>query len=240
MPRFSPPRTLLVLVLRGCMVESYSATTPYPIQWVVKRLHQTFGATFPYSSPLTWLVVAIRWIRTIHPWHPLQEDQTLAQRTRPGDATTLRSNAAPRLRKQYKIAKIRQTLLDMLRDIDFPLRNNYLPWSSLEGDLRKHGYEITNWPSGVLRENDKGINALTARNVNKLYFALTQANGEGRPRFVGCVDRSTDQDEVVTQVQNMASSKRRLENDHHDGKGKRTRFEAVRTAEYYTGHGTEG
>ncbi|KIJ13227.1 hypothetical protein PAXINDRAFT_170665, partial [Paxillus involutus ATCC 200175] len=89
----------------------------------------------------------------------------------------LRFNAAPDgdLRKRHKIAKIKKILIDMLREIDFPLHNRYLPWSTLEGDLQKRGYKITNWPSRVPRENDKGINTLSAGHVHELYVALTQA-----------------------------------------------------------------
>ncbi|KIK75273.1 hypothetical protein PAXRUDRAFT_499036 [Paxillus rubicundulus Ve08.2h10] len=138
--------------------------------------------------------------------------------------------------------------------IDFPLHNRYLPWSTLERDLQKHGYEITNWPPGIPRENDKGINTLSAGHVHKLYVALTQCREEDRPQFVRRLDQSigmstikcrscssfirhTDQNEGVTQVRNMANSKRGLDIDHYDGKGKRARFK-VTTAEHYAGHST--
>jgi hypothetical protein len=75
--------------------------------------------------------------------------------------------------------------------IDFPLHNRYLPWSTLEGDLHKHGYEIINWPSSIPRENDKGIRSLSAGHVRKLYDALTQARDEDQPRFIRRVDQST-------------------------------------------------
>ncbi|KIJ10897.1 hypothetical protein PAXINDRAFT_16179 [Paxillus involutus ATCC 200175] len=170
-----------------------------------------------------------------------QGQQFSAPMTQPGYVTTFNFDSAPNsdLKKRHKIAEIKRILIDMLREINFPLHNNYLPWSTLEVDLQKHGYEITNWPSGVLRENDKGINTLNAEHVQKLYLALTQANDDDRPRFVRRVDRPTDQDEGVTAVRNVASSKRRLAVDHGDGKGKRTRFK-VMTAENYAGHSTEG
>ncbi|KAF8837539.1 hypothetical protein BDN67DRAFT_181702 [Paxillus ammoniavirescens] len=119
--------------------------------------------------------------------------QAPANSTQPGDITTSRFNAAPNgeLKKRHKIAKIKEILIDMLRKIDFPLYNRYLPWSTLEGDLQKHSYEITNWPSGVPRENDKGIHTLSAGHVHKLYLALTQARVEDRPRFVRCVGQPT-------------------------------------------------
>jgi hypothetical protein len=82
-------------------------------------------------------------------------------------------------------------------EIEFPLHNRYLPWSTLEGDLQKHGYEITNWPSGVPRENDKGIHTLSAGHVHKLYLALTQARVEDRPRFVRRVDQSTGMSSIA-------------------------------------------
>ncbi|KAF8834729.1 hypothetical protein BDN67DRAFT_975802 [Paxillus ammoniavirescens] len=192
-----------------------------------------------------------------------QEQQISAPSTQPGDVTTLIFNSAPNgdLKKRHKIARIKEILIDMLRKsilrcilrrllilmpsvcvagaIDFPLHNRYLPWSTLEGDLQKHGFEITNWPSGVPRENDKGINTLSAGHVHKLYLALTQARVEDRPRFARHVDQSTDQDQGMTHVPNLPGSKRRLEITHNDGKGKRTRFK-VTTAEHYAGQSTGG
>ncbi|KIJ06592.1 hypothetical protein PAXINDRAFT_20221 [Paxillus involutus ATCC 200175] len=169
-----------------------------------------------------------------------EEQLTPANSTRPGDVTTLRFNATPigDLKKRHKIAKIKEILIDMLREIKFPLHNRYLPWSTLEGDLQKHGYEITNWPSGVPRENDKGIHTLSAGHVHKLYLALTQARVEDRPRFIRLVDQSTDQDQGMTPVHNGPGSKRRLDIAHNDGKGKRTKFK-VTTAEYYASQSTD-
>ncbi|KIJ09518.1 hypothetical protein PAXINDRAFT_172472 [Paxillus involutus ATCC 200175] len=132
----------------------------------------------------------------------------------------------------------------MLREIEFPLHSRYLPWSTLEGDLQKHGYDITNWPSGVPRENDKGIHTLSAGHVHKLYLALTQAKVEDRPRFVRRVDQSTecgtqtDQDHGMTPVPNGPGPKRRLDIAHNGGKGKRTKFK-VTTAEYYASQSTD-
>ncbi|KAF8834854.1 hypothetical protein BDN67DRAFT_512284 [Paxillus ammoniavirescens] len=125
--------------------------------------------------------------------------QTPANSTRPGDVTILSFNATPTsdLKKRHKIARIKEILIDMLRKIDFPLHNRYLPWSTLEGDLQKHGYEITNWPSGVPRENDKGIHTLSAGHVHKLYAAFTQVQDEDRPRFVRRVDQLTGMSSTV-------------------------------------------
>ncbi|KIJ08675.1 hypothetical protein PAXINDRAFT_18196 [Paxillus involutus ATCC 200175] len=166
--------------------------------------------------------------------------QTAANSTQPGDVATLRFNAAPTsdLKKCHKIAKVKEILIDMLREIKFPLHNRYLPWSTLEGDLQKHGYEITNWPSGVRRENDKGIHTLSAGHVHKLYLALTQGRDEDRPRFIRRVDQSTDQNQGTTPVPNGPGSKRRLDIAHNGGKGKRTKFK-VTTAEYYASQSTD-
>ncbi|KIJ07488.1 hypothetical protein PAXINDRAFT_19326 [Paxillus involutus ATCC 200175] len=125
--------------------------------------------------------------------------QVSAPTTQPGDVMILRLNSVPNgnLKKRHKIASIKKILIDMLCAIDFPLHNHYLPWSTLEGDLRKHGYEITNWPSGVLRENDKGINTLSAGHIHKLYAAFTQVRDEDRPRFVRRVDQSTGRGRVT-------------------------------------------
>ncbi|KIJ13226.1 hypothetical protein PAXINDRAFT_100817 [Paxillus involutus ATCC 200175] len=171
----------------------------------------------------------------------IQEQHISAPSTQPGDVTTVIFNPAPNvdLKKRHKIARIKEILIEMLRAIDFPLHNRYLPWSMLEGDLQKHGYEITHWPSGVPRENDKGISTLSAGQVNKLYLALTQATDLDRPRFIRRVDQSTDQDKGMTPVPNGPGSKRRLEIVHNDGNGKRTRFKVI-TAEYYAGQSTDG
>ncbi|KAF9218758.1 hypothetical protein BS17DRAFT_790703 [Gyrodon lividus] len=148
----------------------------------------------------------------------------------------------------------------MLREITFPVRNNRLPWYTLEDDLRTHGYAIINWPSGVPRENDKGVYTLSAAHVDKLYFALTQAGDADRLRFVSRVDGPTgtsliawcdtfltaarwilqcrcrtDLEECMTPVRNAGRSKRRVKVDHYDRKGKRMRFK-VTTAEYYADH----
>ncbi|KIJ06152.1 hypothetical protein PAXINDRAFT_20642 [Paxillus involutus ATCC 200175] len=152
-----------------------------------------------------------------------EEQQTPANSTQPGDVTTLRFNAAPigDLKKRHKIAKIKEILIDMLREIDFPLHNRYLPWSTLEGDLQKHGYGITNWPSGVPRENDKGIHTLRLKIVPGSFAVWIN-----------------QQDQDMTPVHNGPGPKRRLDIAHNDGKGKRTKFK-VTTAEYYASQSTD-
>ncbi|KAF8834727.1 hypothetical protein BDN67DRAFT_975798 [Paxillus ammoniavirescens] len=67
---------------------------------------------------------------------------------------------------------------------DFPL-------FTLEGDLQKHSYEITNWLFGVPHENDEGINTLSVGHLHKLYVALTQVINEGRSQLLRCVGQST-------------------------------------------------
>ena len=73
--------------------------------------------------------------------------------------------------KTRKIDKIKQKLVEMLREsfqhlkhvlnqsttmytgeIGFKLSNFRLPWSTLDGDLRRKGYIIVNWPQGVSRD----------------------------------------------------------------------------------------
>ena len=97
------------------------------------------------------------------------------------------SNGDPR--KSRKIDKIKQKLVDMLREcfhymqytfgrpqytgeIGFRLPKNRLPWSTLGGDLEKKGYAVANWPAGVVRDKDKGISGLSAEDVDKLLDAL--------------------------------------------------------------------
>ncbi|KAF9231144.1 hypothetical protein BU15DRAFT_68582 [Melanogaster broomeanus] len=167
----------------------------------------------------------------------IQGEQTLVQSTNSADVPISRFTSAPDgdLKKNQKIEEIKQILIEMLREIRFPLRKNRLPWFTLEGDLQKHGYMLVNWPSRVPRENDKGIRSLNAAQVDRLYFSVKQGRDTDRLRFESCVDELTDQDENMIVVQNAGSSKRRAEIDDHDGQGRRTRFR-VTTAEYYAGH----
>ncbi|KAF8447302.1 hypothetical protein L210DRAFT_3627943, partial [Boletus edulis BED1] len=79
-------------------------------------------------------------------------------------------NADPK--RIHKIDKIKQKLVDMLREIGFKLSNGRLPWSTLEGDLCKKGYTILNWPHGVVRDRDKGISGLSAEDTDRLHDAL--------------------------------------------------------------------
>ncbi|KAF8833069.1 hypothetical protein BDN67DRAFT_58798 [Paxillus ammoniavirescens] len=71
-----------------------------------------------------------------------EEQQNPANSTQLGDVTILSFNATPTsdLKRRHKIARIKEILIDMLRKIDFPLHNRYLPWSTLKGDLQKHGF----------------------------------------------------------------------------------------------------
>ncbi|KAF9233678.1 hypothetical protein BU15DRAFT_66386 [Melanogaster broomeanus] len=135
------------------------------------------------------------------------------------------------LKKNQKIAEIKQILIEMLCEIRFPMRKNRLPWFTLEDEVQKHGYMIVNWPSGVPRENDKGISSLNTAQADTLYFAVKQATDTDRLRFERCVDGPTDQDESVRVVRNAGSSKRRVEIRGCEGQGKRTRFKSMRSNE---------
>ena len=59
-----------------------------------------------------------------------------------------------------------------LGEIGFKLSNGRLPWSTLEGDLRKKGYMIVHWPEGVVRDRDKGVSGLSAEDADKLHDAF--------------------------------------------------------------------
>ena len=69
-------------------------------------------------------------------------------------------------------------------DIGFELSNGRLPWSTLDGDLRRKGYTIVNWPQGVFRDRDNGISGLSAEDADKLHDGLFV--NERRIRFVPC------------------------------------------------------
>ena len=69
-------------------------------------------------------------------------------------------------------------------EIGFKLSNGRLPWSTLDGDLRKKGYMVVYWPQGVFRDRDKGVSGLSAEDADKLHDALFV--DEQRIRFVPC------------------------------------------------------
>ena len=69
-------------------------------------------------------------------------------------------------------------------EIGFKLSNGRLPWSTLDGDLRRKGYMIVNWPQGVVRDRDRGISGLSAEDADKLHDALFV--DERRIHFVPC------------------------------------------------------
>ncbi|KAF9233681.1 WD40-repeat-containing domain protein [Melanogaster broomeanus] len=136
----------------------------------------------------------------LFPERVIQGEQPLGQSTKPADVPTSRFTSAPEgdLRKNQKIAEIKPILMEMLREIRFPMRKNRLPWFTLEDDLLKHGYTIVNWPSGVPRENDKGIRSLNASQVDMLYCAIKQARDTDRLRFERCEDGPMDHDDSMT------------------------------------------
>ena len=69
-------------------------------------------------------------------------------------------------------------------EIGFKLSNGRLPWSTLDGDLRRKEYMIVNWPQGVVRDRDRGISGLSAEDADKLHDALFL--DERRMHFVPC------------------------------------------------------
>ena len=69
-------------------------------------------------------------------------------------------------------------------EIGFKLSNGRLPWSTLDGDLRRKGYMIVHWPQAVFRDRDKGISGLSAEDADKLHDALFV--DERRIQFVPC------------------------------------------------------
>jgi hypothetical protein len=69
-------------------------------------------------------------------------------------------------------------------EIGFRVSNGRLPWSTLDGDLRRKGYMVVNWPQGVVRDRDKGVSGISAEDANKLHDALFV--DERRIQFVPC------------------------------------------------------
>ncbi|KAF8125969.1 WD40-repeat-containing domain protein [Boletus edulis] len=97
-----------------------------------------------------------------------------------------------------KIDKIKQKLVDMLREIGFKVSNGRLPWSTLEGDLCKKGYTILKWPHGVVRDRDKGIFGLSAEDTDRLHDALFV--DEQRIQFIPCGEEPASNNDGATSL----------------------------------------
>ncbi|KAF9234045.1 quinon protein alcohol dehydrogenase-like superfamily [Melanogaster broomeanus] len=104
-----------------------------------------------------------------------QGEQNSAQSTNPVVVPTSRFTAAldGDLKKNQKIAEIKEILIEMLREIGFPMRKNRLPWFTLEDELRKHGYTIVNWPSRV---PDKMANPINVSAISGRQAAHTEGD----------------------------------------------------------------
>ncbi|KAI6001449.1 hypothetical protein EDD15DRAFT_2232029 [Pisolithus albus] len=90
--------------------------------------------------------------------------------------------SSSKLSKSDKVEKIKDKLLEMLREHDLPYER--LPWYTLEKDLKKHGCALVNWPAGVLRKRgNRGIHDLSAVEVNSLYEAITCLDESRRLRI---------------------------------------------------------
>ncbi|KAI6001457.1 hypothetical protein EDD15DRAFT_2232124 [Pisolithus albus] len=117
-----------------------------------------------------------------------------------------------KLSKSDKVEKIKDKLLEMLREHNLPYER--LPWYTLEKDLKKHGCTLVNWPVGVLRTcENRTIDDLSAFEVNSLYEAITCPDESRRLRICRCSTTST-----VVPVQQVdhtsaaaSGSKRRVE-----------------------------
>ncbi|KAF8120856.1 quinon protein alcohol dehydrogenase-like superfamily [Boletus edulis] len=129
-----------------------------------------------------------------------------------------------------KIDKIKQKLVEMLREIGFKLSNGRLPWSTLDADLRRKRYMITNWPHGVVRDRDKGVSGLSAEDTDRLHDALFV--DERRIQFVLCGEESASNNDQV------ASSSVALSSDKASGwnnlsmMGKQPRFKVTTAAAF--------
>ncbi|KAF8434340.1 hypothetical protein L210DRAFT_3553692 [Boletus edulis BED1] len=119
------------------------------------------------------------------------------------------SNGDPK--RIRKIDKIKQKLVDMLREIGFKLSNSRLPWSTLDAYLRKKRYTIINWPHGVVRDRDKGVSGLSAEDTDRLHDALFV--DERRIQFVPCGEESASNNDQVASSSIALSSDRALENN---------------------------
>ncbi|KAF8553719.1 WD40 repeat-like protein [Imleria badia] len=132
-------------------------------------------------------------------------------------------------KKIRKIDKIKQKLVEMLREIGFKLSNGRLPWSTLEGDLLKRGYMIVNWPQGVDRDRDKGVSGISAEDADKLYDALFV--DDDRIQFVRCEKFASSTDGVTSLA--VASGSDGPRESNYSSAGKQLSRFRVTTAEEY-------
>ncbi|KAF8553705.1 hypothetical protein OG21DRAFT_1199952 [Imleria badia] len=118
----------------------------------------------------------------------------------------------------------------MLREIGFKLSNGRLPWSTLEGDPRKKGYMIVNWPQGVGRDRDKGVSGLSAEDADKLHDALFV--DDRRLRFVP-FEKSTYHNDRVTSLAVVSGSDGHIRvESNRSNTGKQSRFRVTTVEEY--------
>ncbi|KAI6027210.1 hypothetical protein EDC04DRAFT_3142857 [Pisolithus marmoratus] len=137
------------------------------------------------------------------------------------------TSSSSKLSKSDKVERIKDRLLDMLRELGLPYER--LPWYTLEKDLEKNGYAVMNWPIGVLRKRrNRGIHDLSAVEVNKLYEAITRPDETHRPRICRSQSALTVVPvQPVNRTPAFASSSKGPvpeENDFHGFPSKRIRF----------------
>ncbi|KAL4072427.1 hypothetical protein V8B97DRAFT_1917205 [Scleroderma yunnanense] len=145
-----------------------------------------------------------------------------------------------RLPKSRKVNVINQKLLDMLTKVKFFVPHDYLPWSTLEKSLAKHGLEFINWPEGVTREiGNRGIRDLSAEQVDKLYNAIVHPDVQRRldlRPLESSSDQAQDTGGILLDSNVTSGSKRTLTSDQHNGQpSKRIRFRATVTPSSYSG-----
>ncbi|KAF8553456.1 hypothetical protein OG21DRAFT_1249118 [Imleria badia] len=138
------------------------------------------------------------------------------------------SNRDPK--KIRKIDKIKQKLVEMLREIGFKLVKGRLPWSTLEGDLQKKGYMIVNWPQGVDRDRDKGASGISAEDADKLHDALFV--DDDRIQFVRCEESASNNDGITSLAVVSSSSDGPREINHSSTGNAPWRFEMTTVEEY--------
>ncbi|KAF9234052.1 hypothetical protein BU15DRAFT_79458 [Melanogaster broomeanus] len=140
---------------------------------------------------------------------------------------------ASELVKPAKIEEIKARLLEMLLDINFPVRHGRLPWSTLQNDLENHGYSIVNWPAEVARKRwNKGINSLDGSEVDTLYYAVMHPDEARRVRFCARASGSADQGHAFTSSQGVGGSKRLSNRDDRGSTLKRIKFRIKTAADF--------
>ncbi|KAF9234051.1 hypothetical protein BU15DRAFT_79457 [Melanogaster broomeanus] len=179
-----------------------------------------------------YVVVALR-LQVPEKSEPGHNEACLGASTQVTQAATDDTYNASELVKPAKIEAIKAKLLEMLQDINFPVRHGRLPWSTLQADLEDHGYSIVNWPAEVARKGwNKGINSLNGPEVDTLYHAVMHPDEAQSVRFCPRASGSADDNQGSAPSQAVGRLKRPSRRDGQGSTRKRTKFKITTAADF--------